>query len=101
MDGSTFWPGIRRVRPSQQNHPSYKGKSAPNCRGQGLDDIEESNNSRKVAFSKIKPDLLSNYYSILSNTTPPPCQVEEQENHKPPEHVNNVNKTAPLKQLIN
>ena len=28
--GSNFWPGLSRVRPSQQDHISYKGKSANN-----------------------------------------------------------------------
>jgi hypothetical protein len=26
--GSNFWPGLSKVKPSQQNHVSYKGKSA-------------------------------------------------------------------------
>jgi hypothetical protein len=30
MDGSTRRPGIRKVKPSKKNHPSYKGQSAPN-----------------------------------------------------------------------
>ncbi len=29
MGGCTFWLGVTRVRPSQQDHQSYKGKSAP------------------------------------------------------------------------
>jgi hypothetical protein len=32
----------------------------------------------KAAFNKIKPALLSNYYSILSDAAPPPCQVKAQ-----------------------
>jgi hypothetical protein len=28
--GSNFWPGLNRVKPSQQDHPTYKGKSANN-----------------------------------------------------------------------
>jgi hypothetical protein len=28
--GSNFWPGLNRVKPSQQDHPKYKGKSANN-----------------------------------------------------------------------
>ncbi len=51
-------------------------------------------------MSKIKLDLLSNYYAILSNTVPPPCQVEEQESNKPPKRVNTVNKMYALEQLI-
>jgi hypothetical protein len=30
MGGCMFWPGVTRVRPSQQDHQSYKGKSASN-----------------------------------------------------------------------
>ncbi len=45
-------------------------------------------------FSKITPDLLSNYYSILSNIALPPCQVEEQE------YANNVNDITALKKFI-
>ena len=30
MGGDNFWPGANRVKPSQQEHASYKGKSAPN-----------------------------------------------------------------------
>jgi hypothetical protein len=29
MGGCMFWPGITRVRPSQQDHQSYKGKFSP------------------------------------------------------------------------
>jgi hypothetical protein len=54
----------------------------------------EENNISKAAFSKIRPDLLSNYYSILSNIALPPCQVKEQE------YVNNVNDTTALKKII-
>ncbi len=28
--GSNFWPGLSKVKPSQQDHVSYKGKSANN-----------------------------------------------------------------------
>ena len=28
--GSTYWPGLTKVKQSQQDHESYKGKSAPN-----------------------------------------------------------------------
>jgi hypothetical protein len=28
--GSNFWPGLNKVRPAQQDHPKYKGKSANN-----------------------------------------------------------------------
>ena len=28
--GSNFWPGLNKVRSSQQDHPKYKGKSANN-----------------------------------------------------------------------
>jgi hypothetical protein len=28
--GSTYWPGLTKVKQSQQDHVSYKGKSAPN-----------------------------------------------------------------------
>jgi hypothetical protein len=40
------------------------------------------------------PDLLSNYYSILSETAPPPCQVKVQE------IINNVNNITALKKFI-
>ena len=30
MGGDNFWPGTNKVRPSQQEHVSYKGKSTPN-----------------------------------------------------------------------
>jgi hypothetical protein len=95
-----FWLGVTRVRPSQQDHQRYKGNSAPNWQGQGLDNIDITDNIRKAAFHKIKPALLSNYYSILSDKAPPPCQVKEQEISKQPESIHNVNKTKVLKQLI-
>jgi hypothetical protein len=40
------------------------------------------------------PDLLSNYYSILSDIAPPPCQVEEQE------YANNINDITALEKFI-
>jgi hypothetical protein len=30
FSGSNFWPGLSKVKSSQHNHISYKGKSAPN-----------------------------------------------------------------------
>jgi hypothetical protein len=54
----------------------------------------EENDISKAAFSKIRPKLSSNYYSILSNIAPPPCQVEEQE------YANNVNDLTALKKFI-
>ena len=30
FSGSNFWPGLSKVKPSQQDHVSYKGKSANN-----------------------------------------------------------------------
>jgi hypothetical protein len=30
MGGDKFWPIATKVKPSQQEHASYKGKSAPN-----------------------------------------------------------------------
>jgi hypothetical protein len=54
----------------------------------------KENDISKAAFSKIRPDLLSNYYSILSNIAPPPCQVKEQE------YTNNVNDITALKKFI-
>jgi len=38
--------------------------------------------------------LSSNYYSILYDTAPPPCQVEEQE------RINNVNDVTALEEII-
>jgi hypothetical protein len=100
MGGCMFWLGITRVRPSQQDHQSYKGKSAPKWQGHGLDKLDITNNIRKAAFYKIKPALLSNYYSILSNITPPPCQVEEQGISKQPESIHNINEMKAFEQLI-
>ncbi len=37
--------------------------------------MNEKDDTKDVAFYKIKQSLASNFYSILS---PPPCQVEEQ-----------------------
>jgi hypothetical protein len=54
----------------------------------------KENNISKAALSKIRPDLLSNYYSILSDIAPPPCQVKEQE------YANNVNDITALKKFI-
>jgi hypothetical protein len=48
----------------------------------------------KAAFFKITPDLSSNYYSILNNTAPPPCQVEEQE------RINNITDITALEKII-
>ncbi len=76
--GSNFWPGLSRVKSSQHNHISYKGKSASNLWGPGLDKVDK-NDISKATFSKTTPDLLSNYYSILSDIALPPYQVEEQE----------------------
>ncbi len=59
----------------------------------GLDEVHK-NDISKAAFSKIRPDLLSNYYSILSDIAPPPCQVEEQE------YANNINDITALEKLI-
>jgi hypothetical protein len=53
----------------------------------------EENDISKAAFFKIRPDLLSNYYSILLDIAPPPCQVKEQE------YANNVNNKTALKNL--
>ena len=39
----------------------------------------EDHDLGKAKFSKIKPNLFSNYYAILSDTAPPTCQVEEQD----------------------
>jgi hypothetical protein len=54
----------------------------------------KENDKSKAAFSKIRPDLLSNYYSILSDIAPPPCQVKEQE------YANNVNDITALEKFI-
>jgi hypothetical protein len=54
----------------------------------------KENDISKAAFSKIRPDLLSNYYSILSDIAPPPCQVEEQE------YANNVKDITALEKFI-
>ncbi len=42
----------------------------------------------------MRPNLLSNYYSILSDIAPPPCQVEEQE------YANNVNDITAVEKFI-
>jgi hypothetical protein len=44
----------------------------------GLDTNENEYKIGKAAFIKIKPALLLNYYSILSDTALPPCQVKLQ-----------------------
>jgi hypothetical protein len=54
----------------------------------------KENDISKATFSKIRPDLLSNYYSILSDIAPPPCQVKEQE------YANNINDITSLKKFI-
>ncbi len=54
----------------------------------------EENDLSKVTFSKIRPDLLSNYYSILSNIALPPFQVKEQE------YANNINDTTTLENFV-
>jgi hypothetical protein len=48
---------------------------------------------RKAAFTKIKPDLSSNYYNLLADTTPPDCQVEEQKSTER-ENINSVTKQS-------
>ncbi len=54
----------------------------------------KENNISKAAFSKIRPDLLSNFYSILSDIALPPCQVNEQG------YANNVNDITTIKKII-
>jgi hypothetical protein len=100
MGGCMLWPGVTRVQPSQQDHQSYKRKSAPNWQGQELDEVDITKDIRKAAIYKIKPALLANYYSILSDIAPSPCQVKEQEISEQPKSIHNVNETKALEQLI-
>ena len=51
----------------------------------GLNDVEEKD---------IIKALLSNYYSILYDAAPPPCQVKVQET------INNLNVITTLEQII-
>jgi hypothetical protein len=78
MGGDNFWTQENRVKPSQQDHASYKGKSATRWQEPGLDTNENKYKIGTAAFNKIKPALLLNYYSILSNAALPPCQVKAQ-----------------------
>jgi hypothetical protein len=48
---------------------------------------------RKAAFNTIKPDLSSNYYNLLADTTLPDCQVEEQKSTEQ-ENINSVNEQS-------
>ena len=49
----------------------------------------EKENSQAIAL-KLKQNLLSNFYSILSDHAPPTCPVDEQDaDHN--ETVNNIN----------
>lgn len=48
---------------------------------------------RKATFNQIKPDLLSNYYNILADTTPPDFQVEEQTSTKQ-DSIHNISKES-------
>jgi hypothetical protein len=41
MGGDKCWPKANRVKPDQQRHVSYKDRSTPIWRGQGLDKREE------------------------------------------------------------
>jgi hypothetical protein len=100
MGGENFWPRKYKVKPSQQEHASYKGKSAPNRWGPGLDGNEDSGQIRKAEFYKIKPTLSTNYYSILSEPAPPPCQVKAQETSSPRKRINNITKRNPLHNQI-
>jgi hypothetical protein len=83
-----FWPTATRVTIEQQDHPTWKGKSAPtNEQGLGTASRVKSN----VELFKREQSLASNYYACLS---PPPCQVKEHEHthnitipaHKPRPH---------------
>jgi hypothetical protein len=55
---------------------------------------------RKAAFNQIKSDLLSNYYNILADTTPPDCQVEEQTSTKQ-DSIHNISKESIKTKKIN
>ncbi len=77
LGGDTFWPSAKRIAINQQNHATWKGKSAPTNRhglGTALYTEEDTNSA---AFNKIMKKLSSNFYYCLS---PPTCQVKE---HKP------------------
>jgi hypothetical protein len=65
----------------QQDHPTWKGKSAPtNWQGPG-NALNKTKDSSNAAFFTIKQSLLSNFYSCLS---PPPRQVKEHKPNNPP-----------------
>jgi hypothetical protein len=89
MGGNNYWPQKNRVKPSQHDHASYKGKSDTRWQELGLDTNEHKFKTGKAAFNKIKPALLLNYYSILSDTAPPPCQVKAQETSAKT-HINKI-----------
>ncbi len=73
LEGDMYWPTAKRVAIKQQEHPTWKGKSAPTVwQGPG----NTSREGDDAEFVKIKQSLSSNYYNCLS---PPPCQVEEHE----------------------
>jgi hypothetical protein len=67
LEGNMFWPTATRVAIKQQDHPTWKGKSAP-TNGQGLEIASRVKNN--VELIKREQSLASNNYACLS---PPPC----------------------------
>jgi hypothetical protein len=86
LGGNMFWPTVTRITIKQQDHPTWKGKSAPtNWQGLGIASRVKSN----AKLFNIEQSLASNYYACLS---PPPCQVKEHEytrNSTTPAHKHN------------
>ena len=91
MGGNQTWPASNRVMPSQQTHATFVVKSKPyRLTGAGARrDRKKKENSQAISL-KLKQNLLSNFYSILSDHAPPTCPVDKQDDDHN-ETVNNIN----------
>jgi hypothetical protein len=62
-----------------------------NWQGPGQFDCKQKEDDSNAIALKLTLNLLSNFYSILDNTAPPTCQVDEQDDDNN-QKVNNINK---------
>ncbi len=92
LGGNDYWPPVHCVIECQKTHLTFAGKFKPTTwNGPGHDKADIDWEKSQAIALNLKQNLLSNFYSILSDNAPPTCQVEEQDdNHN--ETVYNTNK---------
>ncbi len=72
LGGYFHWPPPIRVKVEDQAHATYVGKTAPTSwQGPGLVNNNTKEDTRIAKALKLKQNLLSNLYSILTNSAPP------------------------------